>query len=279
MGSFRAGPGWVRFAPAGRWVRSCRRVVEFVSRRPGIGSFRAGPGWVRFAPEVASAAARSIPDCQRTLARPSSHPSTSPGERFAGDESGRTHTTSGGVTARTPRSLTTRKSAIAAPHPTTETVTFRRWVRAVLPEVDPLPGPEVAPSVGDGDGDRGLCQDAADVGGHVVRAFVGVVEKRVAVGDESGEEPLQVAADVRGRVLADDQRGARVVDEHGTQAAGDPRILRGRWTCSVISTVPRPLVSMRKLSAWNMAASFAVESTRESPGGERERLAEARGPH
>jgi hypothetical protein len=89
---------------------------------------------------------------------------------------------------------------------------------AVFPEEEALPGPEVAPGVLDGDRYGSQRQDGADVGRHVVRPFVGVVEKGIAVGDEPLGEPLQVAPDVGRGVLADDQRGAGVVDK---DVAGD----------------------------------------------------------
>ena len=62
------------------------------------------------------------------------------------------------------------------------------------------------------------------MGRHVVRALVLVVKGPVAVRDQSREEGLQVMADRRIGVLADDQRGAGVLDEAMTETAADNRL-------------------------------------------------------
>ena len=93
----------------------------------------------------------------------------------------------------------------------------------MFPEVDSLPDAEVAATVANGDGDRVLGQDRPDMRRHVVGAFVVVAENRVAVGDESSEEPFEVATDFRRGVLAEDQRGACVMKENVAQAARDAR--------------------------------------------------------
>ena len=77
--------------------------------------------------------------------------------------------------------------------------------------------------------------------GHVIGSLGRVPNIRVAVGDHSREETLQVSADARIGVLAEDQRGAGVVEEdhaetpvHRTSDASDithpdPRDVPGGW--------------------------------------------------
>ena len=129
-------------------------------------------------------------------------------------------------------------------------------VGPMLPEEHALPGPQVELGVGDGDRERARRQDRADVRGHVVGAFGGVAEHGVAVGDEAGEVAFEVAPDARVGVLAEDERGARVVHEDRAEPPLDRRVAgRARATSSVISYVPRPLVPTAKLSEWNNRAS------------------------
>src|SRR5262249_33992495 len=91
--------------------------------------------------------------------------------------------------------------------------------RAVLPQVDALPGPQVATAVCNRNRQRRLRQDRADMRRHVVRTLVGVVEDRITVGDQPGEVTLQVAADVKRSVLTDDYRGTRMVDKDRAESA------------------------------------------------------------
>ena len=83
----------------------------------------------------------------------------------------------------------------------------------MLPEIDPLPGAEGERAAGHGEGEVGIGQDRAHVRRHVVGPFVGVLEQAVAIGDEARHEGLEIAAHGRVGVLAQDQRGARVVTE------------------------------------------------------------------
>ncbi len=53
---------------------------------------------------------------------------------------------------------------------------------------------------------------------HVVRAFAGVDEEAVAVGDEAGHEGVEVAADVGVRVFLDEEGGGGVADLQGAEA-------------------------------------------------------------
>src|SRR4051794_3042730 len=98
------------------------------------------------------------------------------------------------------------------------------WAGPVLPEIEALPGPQIESGLGDRDRDRGRRQDRPDMRGHVVWPFGGVSEDGVPVGDQPGEVAFEVGTDARIGVLADDQRGAGVVDEHRAEPASDARL-------------------------------------------------------
>ena len=93
---------------------------------------------------------------------------------------------------------------------------------AVFPDVDALPGAEGEFTVHDGEAQVHRGQRGADVRGHVVAALAGVLEERVAIRGEPGEEALQVAADFRVGVFLDEQRSGGVPEmqrgEAGLQA-------------------------------------------------------------
>src|SRR3954451_10390963 len=95
----------------------------------------------------------------------------------------------------------------------------------MFPDVDPLPGPQVASAVGDGKGERVLGEDGADMGGHVVGTLGGVAELGLTVRNQPGEEVLQVAADARVSVLAEDERGTRVVEEDRAETPTQPAVV------------------------------------------------------
>ena len=57
---------------------------------------------------------------------------------------------------------------------------------------------------------------------HVIGAFAIVPERWITVGHEGGGELFEVVADGWIGVLANDQGGARVVDEHVAQAPTTP---------------------------------------------------------
>ena len=110
------------------------------------------------------------------------------------------------------------------------------WARAVFPEKDALPGSQVAAAAFDGDRERGQGQDRPDVRRHIIGAFAVVLKRRIAVGRQIGGELFQIAANGRIGVLADDQRGARVVDEKVAKAADDLGSLDG------LLNLPRELI-------------------------------------
>ena len=75
----------------------------------------------------------------------------------------------------------------------------------MLPEVNPLPGPQRELAPADGDGEVDGRQRGADVGGHVVVALDGVREEGIAVRHEARKKALQVAPHVRIGIFLDQQ--------------------------------------------------------------------------
>ncbi len=84
-----------------------------------------------------------------------------------------------------------------------------------------LPGAEGHFSVDDGDDFGGSGQCHADVGRHVVWAFVGVDEVWGVLGDEVVEEVVEVGASGGVRIFHDDEAGAGVLDKNGGGSGGD----------------------------------------------------------
>src|SRR6185369_818072 len=104
---------------------------------------------------------------------------------------------------------------------------------AVLVEVDGLPGSERDVALHHRDGERGLGERGADVARHVVRALGGGVVEAVTIGDEPGEEALEVREHLRIGVLLDDQAGRGVADETGD----DGRARAGRRDAKAVHEV------------------------------------------
>ena len=83
------------------------------------------------------------------------------------------------------------------------------------------------------------------MGRHIIRAFEGMFEDRIAIRNQSCEQAFEVAADTGVGILADDQRGAGVLHENVTEAV----LYAGGTHCggylggNVIGATPaRPLV-------------------------------------
>jgi len=93
----------------------------------------------------------------------------------------------------------------------------------MLPEKNPLPGPKIALTTFDRDHQRRQREDRSNVGWHVVRALRVMTVRGITVGYQTGREVFQVTANRRIRILADDQRCARMVDEQVTKTLDDPR--------------------------------------------------------
>ena len=94
---------------------------------------------------------------------------------------------------------------------------------AVLVEIEALPGPERAGTGADRQRQLDLREDGPDVGGHVVRSLVAVLEEPIAVGDQSGHEGVEVAPHGRVGVFAENQGCAGVMDEDVTESDPDSR--------------------------------------------------------
>ena len=74
---------------------------------------------------------------------------------------------------------------------------------AVFKQVDPLPGAKGHFAMDDGNGEAGVGEGRADVGGHVVGAFQGVAIVLARFRDEALEEVAEVEGDVGVGVLLD----------------------------------------------------------------------------
>ena len=77
---------------------------------------------------------------------------------------------------------------------------------AVFPEIDTLPGAEYEFSVFERNAEIYGGQCGADVCRHVIFAFGGVLEDRIAIGTYAREKPFQVAAHFRIGILLNQQR-------------------------------------------------------------------------
>ena len=93
---------------------------------------------------------------------------------------------------------------------------------SVLPQIDPLPDAERTLSVTDRQGQVVSGQNGSDVGGHIIGSFIGVIEYRVTVRNQSRHIVVEVAANIRICILAQYQRGAGVLQEHMAQAGSYP---------------------------------------------------------
>lgn len=92
---------------------------------------------------------------------------------------------------------------------------------AMFPEVDALPGAEGETAIDDGNRQRIRCQHRAGVRGHVVRPLGVVAVGRVGVGCQPCEQGFQIDAYRRVGVFAQDERGARMLQENAAQALPD----------------------------------------------------------
>lgn len=66
--------------------------------------------------------------------------------------------------------------------------------------------------------DRALRENAANMSWHVVGAFVGVLEDGIAFGHQAAHKPLEVSANHRIGIFAEDERCAGVMNEDVAQA-------------------------------------------------------------
>jgi hypothetical protein len=90
-------------------------------------------------------------------------------------------------------------------------------LRAVFPQINPLPRSQRELSGADGKVQIHRRQCRADVRGHVVVAFRRVDKQRVAVRHEPLEKRLQIAAHIRVGIFLDEQRSRRVLQMNREQ--------------------------------------------------------------
>jgi hypothetical protein len=80
----------------------------------------------------------------------------------------------------------------------------------MFPQVNALPRAERQPPAAQRQAEVHGRECGADVRWHVVRAFEGMSEQRIAVGHEALEKAFEIGAHVRVGVLLNEQRGRRV---------------------------------------------------------------------
>jgi len=95
------------------------------------------------------------------------------------------------------------------------------WVLPVFAEIDALPGAERRPAVAHRQAERGLRQQTADVGRHVVGSLGIVAEEWIPPRDQALPETLDVPHDLRVGVLLDHQGCAGVLDLQGQESVMD----------------------------------------------------------
>ena len=116
--------------------------------------------------------------------------------------------------------------------------TARMGPRAVFPQINSLPGSQRELAGVNREGEVHRRQRGADVGGHVVVAFGGVGEQRVAVAHEPCKKGGEVAAHVRVGVFLDQERGGSMAQVQGEQPVAEficgntaRAPIRAMWPC------------------------------------------------
>ena len=91
-------------------------------------------------------------------------------------------------------------------------------------EINPLPRAECQSAVAYGEIEATVCEDAADVGGHVIAALGIMAKDGIAVPDHARQKGFEIAAYRRIGVLAQHQRGACMLYEHIAQTCSYTRL-------------------------------------------------------
>lgn len=94
----------------------------------------------------------------------------------------------------------------------------------MFPQIHALPGTQRTTPVAHRNRQVGVCQNASDMGWHVVRAFRRVRKHRIPIGSQSRHERFEVTTNIRVRIFAHHQRGAGVADENLAKPAADTRM-------------------------------------------------------
>lgn len=89
---------------------------------------------------------------------------------------------------------------------------------AVFPQANPLPSTQSQMTPDDRHRNARCGQRGADVGGHIVVAFSRVHKHRISITYQPVEKGLQVTANIRVRILLNQQRGRSVPNLQGDQA-------------------------------------------------------------
>ena len=75
----------------------------------------------------------------------------------------------------------------------------------MFPKVNALPGAEDQEAPSHRDGQVHSCESGADMRRHVIIAFSGVNEHRIAVWNEAAEEGFEIAANIRVGIFLNEQ--------------------------------------------------------------------------
>lgn len=90
---------------------------------------------------------------------------------------------------------------------------------AELTKINPLPGAQVEPAFGNGDGHGRADHRGFDVGGHIVGALDGVGEKGEVFRHNVIENTFEVRTHIRIRILIDGEGGGGMLDKQVEHAA------------------------------------------------------------
>lgn len=91
----------------------------------------------------------------------------------------------------------------------------------VFVQIDPLPGTQAKGSVADRQGKIHIGKDGSNMRGHVIDAFVDMLEHGRAIRHQVEHKAFQVGAYGRIGVFTQDQRGTGVLHKDMTQAGDD----------------------------------------------------------
>jgi hypothetical protein len=118
----------------------------------------------------------------------------------------------------------------------------------MLEKIDSLPGSQSEAAVPDRNGQLQAGQRGAEVGGHVVGAFICVAVSPRLLWRQAVEERLEIDANLSGRVLLNEQAGRGVPADKVRSPVRTPWGLSQSTISGVISTSPRPGVGIRTMS-------------------------------
>jgi hypothetical protein len=115
-------------------------------------------------------------------------------------------------------------------------------------KIDSLPRSQSESALNDGNRELRAGERGADMGRHVVGAFVLVPIAPRLLGRQAFEKRLEISANVRGGVLLNEQSSGGMPAKQGQEPGLQPVGLSQSRTSCVISTNPRPRDEIRRIS-------------------------------